>query len=44
MAFNPTTSVFQRRLKTIDGEHIVNQDYWNQKSEDTNPRYWKNSK
>lgn len=44
MTFNPTTFVFQRRLKTIDGEHIVNQDYWNQKSEDTNPRYWKNSK
>ncbi len=44
MSFNPTTYVFQRRLKTIDGEHIVNQDYWNQKSEDTNPRYWKNSK
>lgn len=44
MEFNPTTYVFQRRLKTLDGEHIVNQDYWNQKSEDTNPRYWKNSK
>ena len=44
MTFNPTTFVFQRRLKTIDGEHIVNQDYWNQISEDTNPRYWKNSK
>jgi len=44
ITFNPTTYVFQRRLKTIDGKHIVNQDYWNQKSEDTNPRYWKNSK
>ena len=30
MVFNPTVWVFQRRLKTIDGAHIVNQDYWNQ--------------
>ncbi len=44
MTFNPTTYVFQRRLKTLDGEHIVNQDYWNQKSDDTKPQYWKNSK
>ena len=44
MTFNPTTYIFQRRLKSIDGEHIVNQDYWNQKSEDTKPQYWKNSK
>ncbi len=44
MTFNPTTFIFQRRLKTLDGEHIVNQDYWNQKSEDTKPQYWKNSK
>ncbi|MEN8124440.1 MAG: hypothetical protein ABFR32_04855 [Bacteroidota bacterium] len=44
MTFNPTTYVFQRRLKTLDGGHIVNQDYWNQKSEDPKPQYWKNSK
>ena len=44
MTFNPTTFIFQRRLKTLDGEHIVNQDYWNQNSEDTKPQYWKNSK
>jgi len=31
MVFNPTVYVFQRRLKTLDGKHIVNQDYWNQK-------------
>lgn len=43
MTFNPTIYVFQRRLKTIDGKHIVNQDYWNQISEDTKPQYWKNS-
>lgn len=39
MIFNPTTYVFERRLKTFDG-HKVTQDYWNQKSEDTNPMYW----
>lgn len=42
MVFNPTVWVFQRRLKTLDGKHIVNQDYWNQASEDTAPQYWKN--
>ena len=43
MVFNPTVYVFQRRLKTLDGKHIVNQDYWNQLSEDAKPQYWKNS-
>lgn len=43
MVFNPTVYVFQRRLKTIDGQHIVNQEYWNQISEDSKPQYWKNS-
>lgn len=42
MVFNPTVYVFQRRLKTLDGRRIVNQDYWNQISEDANPQYWKN--
>ena len=42
MVFNPTIYVFQRRLKTLDGKHIVTQDYWNQVSDDTNPEYWKN--
>lgn len=42
MVFNPTVYVFQRRLKTLDGKHIVTQDYWNQVSDDTNPEYWKN--
>ena len=42
MVFNPTIYVFQRRLKTIDGKHIVTQDYWNQVTEETNPQYWKN--
>ena len=43
MVFNPTVYVFQRRLKTIDGKHIVNQEYWNQQSEHAKPQYWKNS-
>ena len=43
MVFNPTVQVFERRLKTLDGKHIVNQDYWNQKTEETKPQYWKNS-
>ena len=43
MVFNPTIWVFERKLKTFDG-HKVTQDYWNQVSEDTNPRYWKNEK
>lgn len=43
MVFNPTIYVFQRRLKTLDGKHIVNQDYWNQVTNETKPQYWKNS-
>lgn len=43
MTFNPTIWVFERRLKTLDGKHIVNQDYWNQISEESAPQYWKNS-
>ena len=42
MTFHPTVWVFERRLKTLDGKHIVSQDYWNQISEDTKPQYWKN--
>jgi hypothetical protein len=43
MTFHPTVWVFERRLRTLDGKHRVNQDYWNQTSEDTKPQYWKNS-
>ena len=42
MTFHPTIWVFERRLNTLDGLHMVNQDYWNQLSEDANPAYWKN--
>ncbi|MFD0760474.1 hypothetical protein ACFQZW_00095 [Lutibacter aestuarii] len=43
MVFNPTIWVYERKLKTFDG-HKVTPDYWNQKTEETNPQYWKNSK
>lgn len=41
MVFNPTIWVFERKLKTFDG-HKVTQDYWNQKTQSTNPHYWNN--
>ena len=41
MVFNPTIWVFERKLKTLDG-HKVTQDYWNQKTQSTNPHYWNN--
>ena len=43
MLFNPTVYIFQRRLKTLDG-HIVTQDYWNQKTTETAPQYWRSKK
>ena len=43
MVFNPTIWVYERKLKTFDG-HKVTPDYWNQKTDKTNPQYWKNSK
>ena len=43
MTFNPTIWVFERKLKTADGRKVTH-DYWNQKTEETNPRYWKNAK
>lgn len=43
MTFHPTIWVFERRLITLDGNHKVNQDYWNQQSQEANPAYWKNS-
>ncbi len=41
MTFNPTVFIFQRRLKTIDGKHIVTREYWEQVTEETKPQYWK---
>jgi hypothetical protein len=42
MTFNPTIWIFERKLKTLDGKHSVNQDYWKQLTEDANPMYWNN--
>lgn len=42
MTFNPTIWVFERKLKTLDGKHRVNLNYWKQLTEDANPMYWKN--
>lgn len=39
MVFNPTIWVFERKLRTLDGRKVT-QDYWNQKTNDTNPHYW----
>lgn len=43
MVFNPTIWVYQRKMKTFDG-HKVTPDYWNQRTEDTRPQYWKTPK
>lgn len=40
MVFNPTIWVYERKLKTFDG-HKVTPDYWNQKTKETHPQYWK---
>lgn len=40
MVFNPTISIFERKLLTFDGRKVT-QDYWFQKTENTNPNYWK---
>ena len=40
MTFNPTIYIFERKLKTFDGRKIT-QDYWLQRTEETNPKYWK---
>ncbi len=41
MVFNPTIYIFERKLKTFDGRKVT-QDYWFQRTETTNPQYWKN--
>ena len=42
MVFNPTVSIFERKLRTLDGRKVT-QDYWFQRTQDTKPQYWKNS-
>ena len=43
MTFNPTIWVFERKLKTLDGKHSVNLDYWKQLETNNKPQYWKNN-
>lgn len=43
MVFNPTIYIFERKLRTFDGRKVT-QDYWFQRTKDTKPQYWKNSK
>ena len=40
MVFNPTIWVYERKLRTFDG-HKVTPDYWEQRSKDTPPQYWR---
>ena len=40
MSFNAVIAVYNRSLKTHDGRKVT-PDYWNQSSEETNPKYWK---
>ena len=40
MVFNPTIWVYQRKLRTFDGRKVT-PDYWNQRTEDTHPQYWR---
>jgi hypothetical protein len=40
MVFNPTIWVYERKLRTFTG-HKVTPDYWEQRSKETNPQYWR---
>ena len=43
VTFNPIVKVYNRELKTFEG-HRVTPDYWNQKTDTTEPNYWDLSK
>ncbi len=43
MVFNPTIWIFERKLKTFDGRKVTH-DYWDQKTEDTSPQYWRSKR
>lgn len=43
MLFNPVIAVYQRLLKTKDGRKVT-PDYWNQKTDQTEPNYWDKQK
>jgi hypothetical protein len=37
--FNPVVAVYNRILRTFEGKHVT-ADYWNQKTNKTEPNYW----
>ena len=37
--FNPVVAVYNRILRTLDGKRVT-PDYWNQKTDKTEPNYW----
>ena len=39
IVFNPVIQVYERKLRTKDG-YRVTPDYWNQKTDKTEPNYW----
>jgi hypothetical protein len=41
--FNPVVYIYQRRLRTLEGEHVT-PDYWNQVTREAEPNYWDRSK
>lgn len=43
MLFNPVIAVYQRLLKTEDGRKVT-PDYWDEKTDETEPNYWDRSK
>ncbi len=38
-SFNPVIAVYQRLLRTQDGRRVT-PDFWNQKTDQTEPNYW----
>ncbi len=43
ITFNPVVMVYQRRLRTFEGQHVT-ADYWNQLTTEAEPNYWDLSK
>lgn len=43
VSFNPIIKVYNRELRTFEGHHVT-ADYWNQKTDQTDPNYWDRNK
>jgi hypothetical protein len=39
LVFNPVFAIYERLLKTLEGEHVT-PGYWNQKCINCDPMYW----